>query len=179
MVTHNLYFVALIPPKEIFDDIQTIKLYVSEKYRCRQALKSPPHITIEPPFRYSSIKEQLLCQKINELNIHLIQNPVLIDLNNYDVFLPKVVFIKVNEHYALTELYNTTHFFLKTELKITKELQPRPFHPHITIAFRDVKKQQIPLILQAVQKKFPMSTQFYINRLHLLKHDGKQWNIIL
>ncbi len=174
-----LYFVAIIPPIEIYENIQKIKLYVSKKYNCKHALNSPPHITIEPPFRFSGAKEHLLIRNIYHLNQQLQTFHTTIQLKDYDVFLSKVIFIKVLENAELIDIYNTTHQFIKTQLKITKDLPPRPFHPHITIAFRDVKKQFVTNILQDVRQHFPIEASFEFKWLSLLKHNGQNWEIIL
>ncbi|MCX7728154.1 MAG: 2'-5' RNA ligase family protein [Bacteroidia bacterium] len=175
----SLYFIALIPPKNVFETIHTIKLYVSEKYHCKQALKSPPHITLEPPFSFPLKKEEYLIKKVKQINSQLNLSNITIELSDYDIFLPRVIFINVRNTDALTHLYNTVHYFVKTELNIVKDLPPRLFHPHITVAFRDVKKQQVPLIVQDLKNNYPIQESFTIQLISLLKHNGKEWDIIL
>lgn len=175
----SLYFLALIPPKHISDKIHAIKLYVAEKHNCKHALKSPPHITLEPPFHYPLHKENFLLQKISELNKSLSDTDIPVELNGYDVFLPKVVFINVIQNSLLTNVYNHVHSFVKTELKVVKDLPPRPFHPHITIAFRDVKKHLVTQILEDVKQNFPIKETFCTHTIALLKYGEHQWNAIL
>lgn len=175
----SLYFLALIPPKHISDKIHAIKLYVSEKYNCKHALKSPPHITLEPPFHYSLHKENFLLQKISELNKSLPDTDIPVELNGYDVFLPKVVFINIIQNSLLTNAYNHVHSFVKTELKVVKDLPPRPFHPHITIAFRDVKKHLVTQILEDLKQNFPIKETFCISNVSLLYFTNKHWEVIM
>lgn len=175
----SLYFLAILPPPELSQKIHQIKLYIARKYHCKHALKSPPHLTIEPPFRFSNRKELLLIQNIHKLNQQLQTFHTTVHLKNYDVFLPKVVYIKVLENTELVDIYNTTHPFIKTQLKITKDLPPRPFHPHITVAFRDIKKHDTLSILQELQKFFPIQDSFQFQKISLLKHNGQNWEVIL
>lgn len=180
MLSKSLYFLAVLPPPHLSEYIHQIKLYVSEKYSCKQALKSPPHITFQPPFPFPSKKEIFLKEKIIQLNQELSQYPpALFQLNDYDVFLPKVVFIQIAHHKTISLLYEHTQQFVKTQLHIVKDWPPHPFHPHITIAFRDIKKHQTPHILKEVQTLFPIHTAFSNNTMRLLQHNGKKWEVVL
>ncbi|GIV27078.1 MAG: hypothetical protein KatS3mg027_0892 [Bacteroidia bacterium] len=173
-----LYFLAIVPPPELSQKIHQIKNYIAQKYNCKHALKSPPHITIEPPFRFPPAKEALLIQNINHLNQQLQSLSTTIYIKDYDVFLPKVVFIKVLDNPELHQIYKYTHHFVKSQLKIIKDLPPRPFHPHITIAFRDVKKQYTLTILEELKTNFPIQDSFQFQKLFLLKHNGQYWEVI-
>jgi 2'-5' RNA ligase len=175
----QLYFIALIPPENISQKIHQIKLYVSTKYHCKHSLKSPPHITIIPPFRYSDKKENKLLEPIQFFNQKNFPKSISVQINNYDVFLPKVIFIKVLHSDELQTLYEKTNHFVKTELNIVKDLEPRPFHPHITIAFRDIKKTETLTIKNDVEQHFPISEKFEISKISLLKYIHHQWEIIL
>ncbi len=179
MSTYSFYFIAIIPPSPLFEKIHQIKLFVAQKYFCKQALKSPPHITIIPPFRYQPNKESFLFHKIQALNHQLSAPTINITLNGYDVFLPKVIFVNILPHPSLTQLYEHTQSYVKKELNIIKDLLPRPFHPHITVAFRDIKKSFTISILNDLQQHFPIHEHFTYQQLSLLKHNGKNWNVIL
>ncbi|MDP5016367.1 MAG: 2'-5' RNA ligase family protein, partial [Dolichospermum sp.] len=47
------FFIALLPPQEIQEYANDIKHYFADKYACHSAKKSPPHITLQPPFEWS------------------------------------------------------------------------------------------------------------------------------
>jgi len=174
----QLYFIALIPPENISQKIHQIKLYVSKKYHCKHSLKSPPHITIIPPFRYSDKKEIELIENIQSFNQNNFSQSIFVQINNYDVFLPKVVFIKVLHSNELQNLYEKTHHFVKTKLKIINDLDSRPFHPHITIAFKDIKREETLTIKSDIEQIFPISETFEVSKITLLKYIHHQWEII-
>jgi 2'-5' RNA ligase len=50
----------------------------------------------------------------------------------------------------------------------------RPFKPHLTIAFRDLKKSQFPKAWEFYKHR-PFKSACEIDGISLLKHDGKQW----
>lgn len=174
----SLYFLALIPPGEVFEQINIIRQYVAAKYNCKQALKSPPHITIEPPFKYAKVKEDYLFDKLEQLNKSLPHKTIPIELMNYDIFPPRVIFIDVINNPILTETYQFVHSFVKNHLGIVKDLPPRPFHPHITIAFRDVKEYLCTCIMEDIQMHFPIHIQFTVRKITMLRYNNNQWNIL-
>jgi 2'-5' RNA ligase len=49
----SLFFIALLPPLEVQEIATKIKLEFAEIYNSRAALKSPPHVTLQPPFRWN------------------------------------------------------------------------------------------------------------------------------
>ncbi|NEQ19818.1 MAG: hypothetical protein F6K28_10405 [Microcoleus sp. SIO2G3] len=51
--SQKLYFIALLPPEEIQDYANQIKQYFADHYGSRHAQKSPPHITLQPPFEWA------------------------------------------------------------------------------------------------------------------------------
>ena len=54
----NRYFIAIIPPEPIHDQIVNIKKDISTKHNTYAALKSPPHITLHMPFNLEHNKEK-------------------------------------------------------------------------------------------------------------------------
>ena len=46
----NMYFIALVLPTEINDEILKWKLFMKDHFNCLVALRSPAHITLVPPF---------------------------------------------------------------------------------------------------------------------------------
>ncbi len=50
--SEKLFFIALLPPQPIQNQITDIKQYCAQTYNSCHALKSPPHITLQPPFKW-------------------------------------------------------------------------------------------------------------------------------
>jgi len=55
-----LYFFAVVPPEEIQSSVTDIKQDFKERFNASHALKSPPHITLIPPFKYDLEDENVL-----------------------------------------------------------------------------------------------------------------------
>ena len=60
------YFIAIIPPSPILEEVQEIKNYFKDKYESRAALNSPPHITLHMPFFWKIDEEDLLISLLTE-----------------------------------------------------------------------------------------------------------------
>jgi len=170
------YFVAIIPPSPILEEAQRLKGYFRDNYRSRAALNSPPHITLHMPFLWNEQKENHLVKKIGEFAQRF--DPVKVCLDNFSSFPPRVIFIAVTESDALDALQKELHRFFKRELDIfNANYKDRPFHPHLTLAFRDLK----PAIYKTAMEEFSgkeFKAEFMADKIAILKHDGKQWNVL-
>ena len=49
-----LYFIALIPGKELKEKVRAVKERMKADYNAGHALKSPAHITLQMPFKRNS-----------------------------------------------------------------------------------------------------------------------------
>ncbi|MTJ07719.1 2'-5' RNA ligase family protein [Anabaena sp. UHCC 0204] len=115
------FFIALLPPQHIQEYANSIKQYFADKYASRSAQKSPPHITLQPPFEWPD---------------NAVSNLGIID-------------------------------------QVSKT---SPFVPHLTVAFRDLTKQNFRTAWpEFVQRQ--LHFEYTATHLTLLIHNGKCWNI--
>lgn len=170
------YFVAIIPPSPVYEEALALKEYFRDKYHSKAALNSPPHITLHMPFLWNEEKEKKLVTKL--LDFARQCDPLKVCLDNFSSFPPKVIFLNVAESDALDQLQHKLHRFFKRELDIfNANYQDRPFHPHLTLAFRDLKKSQYSLAWHEFSKK-EYKAEFMADKIALLKHNGKTWDVL-
>ena len=133
------YFIALIPPPPVSDDALRLKNYFRDQYNSKASLNSPPHITLHMPFKWKEEKE---CELIDAFGKFSLGRPSFkIELHNFSAFAPRVIFIDVVSNDALSLLNKELHRFCKRELNLfNASYKDQPFHPHLTLAFRDLKK---------------------------------------
>jgi len=169
----QLYFIALILPSPFLGDAQSLKERFRDEYDCKASLNSPPHITLHMPFQWKEKKEEKLLDALGTFSSG--KNPFIISFNNFSCFAPKVIYIDITSSESLTSLQKELYRFCKTELNLfNAQYRDLPFHPHVTLAFRDLKKDQfIRAWAEFQEKKF--SGDFPIDKITLLKHDGKLW----
>ena len=174
MSMNKKYFVAIIPPSTVFKKIENIKSDIAQEFKIKGALRSPAHITLHRPFEWKEGKENELLEK---LQVFSFKKNFKIELKGYNTFSPRVVFIDVMKTDELTDLHYLFSGYAKRELGLLNEVNDlRGFHPHVTIAFRDLKKQQFYKLWEKYQK-LDFSASFNYQGLSLLCLE-KKWEKI-
>lgn len=169
----NKYFLAVIPPAPLNDTLHKLKVYFHETYQTKAALKSPPHLTLHMPFEWKTDKEDHLLDTLQSFAAG--RTNFEITLTGFGAFAPRVIYAAVQDNEPLKTLQLDLHRFCKAELNLfNAQYQDQPFHPHFTLAFRDLKKPQFVKAWEEFRDK-PFSAHFEVNRLVVLKHDGKVW----
>ncbi len=169
------YFIAIVIPGPAFTEIEEIKLELSGQYGLKGALRSPAHITLHRPFEWKEEKENILIEKLKTFKSPEKFN---LQLSDFDFFEPRVIFINVLREKLLFELHDALKNFAKRELKLLNEVNDlRGFHPHVTIAFRDLKKP-IFYELQKTYREKRYSAKFAYSGLSLLRLE-KKWEQLL
>jgi 2'-5' RNA ligase len=170
----RLYFVAVTPDEEVSRQVHQIKLHIADQYNSKAALKSPPHITLYMPFRWKEEKEDRLFSTLSETASSYQPFPVY--LKNFGAFEPRAIFVRVEENKSLTLLRKDIIKAFKRQLNIfDKGFEERPFRPHLTVGFRDLKK---PMFRKAWEEEFKekeFEARFEVQGITLLKHNGKHW----
>lgn len=169
-----LYFIAIIPPSPIYEEALKLKNYFKDNFQSKASLNSPPHITLHMPFQWKEAKEELLIQSLKVFANS--QTSFEIALQNFNCFQPRVIYIDVVPNEPLSSLQRELHRFVKRELAIfNANYKDHPFHPHITLAFRDLRKQHFSKAWEEFKdRKF--DARFTVNAIVLLKHNGKEWS---
>ena len=168
-----LYFIALLPPPAIQAQLQSFKEYFYTAYQSKGALNAPPHITLHMPFQWKEAKENKLIESLK--NFSTGNKSFEIQLQDFNCFAPRVIFAQVIESEILRVLQQQLHRFVKIELNLfNAQYRDKPFHPHITLAFRDLKKDKFEIAWQEFRGK-RYTEKFDVNGITLLKHDGKVW----
>lgn len=171
----KLYFIALIPPSPIYDEALEQKHYFKENYNCKASLNSPPHITLHMPFRWKEARELELAEDLEKFIKSF--DPIKVCLDNYSSFPPRVIFINVIKTEQLENLQRGIQRFCKKELNLfNANYKEQPFHPHLTLAFRDLKKPNYKKAWDEFESR-EYKAEFIADRIALLKHNGKVWQV--
>ncbi len=169
------FFIALLPPLAIQNYANEIKEYFAQNHSSRGAQKSPPHITLQPPFEWQLDEQFVLEQAL--INFTATRTPVPITLNRFGAFPPRVIYINVLKTPQLLTLQQDLMAYCEAALGIIASVsQNRPFAPHLTVAFRDLTKQHFDEAWLEFQNR-QVEYTFTALQLTLLIHDGKRWNV--
>ncbi|MEM9329189.1 MAG: 2'-5' RNA ligase family protein [Bacteroidota bacterium] len=168
----SLYFVAVVPPPDIREEITAFKQYCAEHFGSKHALRSPPHITLHMPFKW---KDKRLQQLKTTLNRSVFERSLFdISLQDFDFFEPRVVFVDVVTNLSLLRLQKRVVQEMKSLHIFNANHKDRPFHPHMTVAFRDLKKSVFPEAKRHfLQSEYKAS--FQVDHIVLLRHEQHRW----
>lgn len=168
-----LYFIALLPDPVIQKEVTGFKQECARLFGASHALKSPPHLTLLPPFPWHPADLQKLGKALGAFAAS--QKPFEVALENFSCFPPRVIFVNVATNPSLHRLCEA----LQTQLEQTlglKNKRGRGFNPHMTIAHRDLRQDTFPEAWAHFSKIIYRRT-FKADRLALLEHTKQRWEV--
>jgi len=170
-----MYFFAIVCPGELDKKVLSFKYWMKEQFGSVVALKSPAHITLIQPFWLEEDKEDALREFLQGFTSDM--DELEIQLEDFSHFGKRILFVEVKENPSLEELKNQVENYFAISFADFIKKDDRPFHPHITIASRDLKpgdfdKAWLHFSKQTFQEKI------YTRTISLLKLSGGKWNVI-
>lgn len=169
---HPLYFIAVLPPEEIQAEITAFKERIAGTWGTRHALRSPPHITLFPPFSWPDRQLPALIKSLGSFAKGL--TAFYVELKNFEAFPPGVIFVNPLKNKQLELLFQKLARHLELNFHCTDARNARPFHPHMTIAHRDLPEDSFPAIWTAFRDK-SYERIFRVNAIVLLKQENGRW----
>ena len=171
----KIFFIALLPPLKVQKYATKVKEHFAQQYNTKAALKSPPHITLQPPFFWSINNLSSLEKVLQKFARNYA--PIPIELQDFSAFKPRVIYINVTKTTELLTLQNELNICLESSLQIVdKKSKNRPFCPHLTVAFKDLSKTNFYRAWDEFKHQ-QVYFNFNVNQLTLLSHNGQQWEI--
>ena len=169
----QLFFVAIIPPPEIRTEVNAFKRYAAAHFRSKRALNSPPHITLFPPFRFPPARSEDLKSCLRDFSDG--QDSFYIRLSGFDAFIPRVIFVDVELNDDLKQLQSGLKDRLLSDLQLSSG-DRRDFHPHMTVAFKDLRKSVFPLAWEHFSQ-IEYERLLKVDAIHLLRHSNRRWRV--
>lgn len=171
----TMYFIALVLPSSLNEKVLHWKNFMHERYQCKVGLKSPAHITLVPPFWMEEEKETQLFNAVASLaDSH---NSFTIKAKNFSAFKPRTIFIDIEKTEMLGKLKENVDAFFKLNNSNKAKIEARPFHPHVTIATRDLFKKSF-FEAWPVFEKEKFEAEWEADSLSVLRHNKKKWDVI-
>ena len=171
---NQLYFIALVPGRELREQVKFLKEEMKMNYGSSHALKSPAHITMQMPFRRPETDEQIIIKTLEEFCKE--QTSFDIALNGFDCFAPRVIFIRIINHKPVISLHKKLNKVLKSDLNFSSRVLTHQLHPHMTIATRDLSEKAFEQAWPQYESR-EFEASFTVNSLFLLKHNGTHWDM--
>lgn len=167
-----LYFLALVPPEPVQEMVRALQQEMAERHGARHAMRSPPHITLQMPFRMPHEQEDPLAGLLGPLCRETA--PFTLELDGFGCFEPRVIYLKVSPHEPVVHLHARLRESLAHHTRLHPAAITQHVHPHMTIATRDLKKREFGAAWPAYENR-PFHTTFTADGLTLLKHLGNLW----
>jgi 2'-5' RNA ligase len=149
-----------------------MKHLAKELFGSGHALNSPAHLTLIPPFFATDDEIKSIADALQEI---LKQFDVFnLELSGFDTFGNRVIFVDVKKNDKLFELQQAVfNAFIQAYPSYKK---PNRFHPHFTIAFKDLEKE---VFSEAWDYFSSMEYEagFDVNEISILRHKDKKWHI--
>lgn len=161
----KMYFIAIYPDQKIIDEVRVFKEDLAYNFANSKALTNDAHITLAPPFSREIELEEDIHLAFQKINTSIA--PFEINLNGFGSFPnPKnpVLYIKPEENEYLKQLYLN----VKEKFSFERDL----FSPHVTVGYRDLTFENF-LKAWEIYKGKNYKTKFLVDKISLLRHDGK------
>lgn len=169
------YFIALLPPEAMREQVKKLKEEIKDKYQSKKALRLPAHITLQPPFK---MEEEQLPHVIKVLEEFAgTQQDFKVELSGFGAFPPRVLFIEVANPDPVAHVYQALHEVMLQILPVEDKNKNRKFHPHITVATRDLHQRQFRPAWEEFRER-DFSASFTADSLTIFRHNGKTWSIL-
>lgn len=172
---NKMYFIAHVLPSDINKQILKFKQKMQDRFGCTTGLKSPAHITVIPPFWMDEDLETSLIADIDILASSI--QSFRISTQNFNCFRPRTIFIEPVLTPALQVLKKDADAFLLTHKRYPAKPDTRPFHPHITIATRDLQKKDFYEAWPLFENK-NFEVEWKAKSISLLRHDRIKWEVV-
>ena len=173
---NNLYFIALLPPFAVAEEINIFKHYIAQHYNSKRALRVMPHITLKAPFTLPVTEHKNVLTWFKNTTIS--PEPFTVSLKGFGAFINEknpVIYVKPLLSNSLSLLQEDIIFAFKEQYKDLKiPYTEQNFSPHITIAYRDLDYTQFEKAWKEFKNK-DYTSKFPVNSIYLLQHNSKQW----
>lgn len=178
MPENNLYLIAVIPFRDLRNKVNELKRDIAMRFHSARALKVMPHITLKAPFKWPPAAHNMLLKWFVDLKLPGPSFTVL--LQGFGAFNNRkspVIFIKPADNISLVLLQRELVNRLGALEPAVVQPTDKNFTPHMTIAYRNLTPANFEKAWEEYRHK-EFEEQFEVNAVHLLQHNGTQWNVI-
>ena len=165
--TVSEYLLLIEPRKDLSDVIIELKKTFSEKYKCAEAVKGKPHLTLVSFTQYEGFESRIR-QRLR--NIAMQTAPFSLELSGFGSFPSHTIFINVATKVLFQNLVKKIRTQVQDVMKMDKDHKPLfILEPHITLS-RRLKPWQYEAGWQEYNHK-NFSGKFIASEMALLKKE--------
>lgn len=170
----TMYYIALLPPEAIRQEIKDLKTDILNRFGSGYALRSPAHITLQMPFHFEAEEEPQLIEALERFTRN--RTGFTCDLHGFGHFEKRTLFVEVVPNDHLANLRSDLQKLLGDEFGFGPKQLPERFHPHITIANRDLSEDNFEPCWALFRNRI-YQRSFVAKHIAILKHRGDHWEV--
>ena len=170
----GIYFFAILPPKNISDEIREIQLYVEKKYHTHEALRRPVHITVIPPFETPPIHERKLVEFTHRFCERI--SPFEVKLDSYGEFRRNVLHIRIERSNEIVDLQRSLSHDLSRAVTRGSS-SGTAFTPHITVGYKDITRPMFDEAWREFGEQI-FRRSFILDTIHFMRWNYGGWNTV-
>lgn len=168
----GLFYFSILLPGDLSTRVKAFQLDFARRFQSERALRQWPHITVIPPFKMALSRFQQLEDRVQEVQVK--SDKFTIDLKDFGAFPKRVIFIEPvfqPQLFVLNERLNE-----KIEDIIDSQRDYREYHPHVTLAYRDLSEDHFEAAWKEYSRmKFEAS--FSVSSVFLMKMEEGRWKV--
>ncbi len=164
----SLYFLAVLPDEESTNAFRSLQEEMCALFDVCRALRTPPHLTIVPPFKALVTEEPKFEKALRQLPFE----PFEMDISGISRFGKRVIFVQPEMCDPLRDLHDLAS---KAFSRWQKPEENKKFNPHFTIGYRDLE----PVFRSAWPhfREKPTPGRIRIEKMVLFKHVDRRWQV--
>lgn len=170
----DLYFAGISVPEPYSLTIRKMQEVFRDTFGAVHALNSPPHITLIPPFRASSDDFDWLINSFCDLLADVDRFPI--QISDFGSFGEKVVYVNVCISNHLRDLYERLSEPFEARFPAI-EIRSRAFHPHVTLASRDLPPGQFSSSMRWLGT-MQLKASFTVESVTFYRHHLRHWEAV-
>ena len=168
------HFIGVLASDDITLALEDCRRYMNEAYGCKSGHATPIHVTLVPPFflpgEYSSDDlakaiEEIVIPKKLFFTAHV---------DNFDAFGDRTLFAKVLPDEKWTTLRNSVYSAVAKAAPCCVKKDTRPFHPHLTVANRDIPEGAMTDALSSMNE-LSLSEDFPVDNITIFERVNGKW----
>ena len=168
------HFIGVLLPEDITLTLEDCRRYMREAYGCKSGHATPIHVTLVPPF-------QLPDEYSTEDLARAIEDDVLPKglgftghIDNFDAFGDRTLFANVVKDEKWTALRDAVYSAVVMAAPGCTKKDSRPFHPHISVANRDIPAGVMTDALQ-VMNELNLAEDFPVDNITIFERQNGKW----
>lgn len=169
------HFIGVLLPEDLEATLENCRRYMNTAYGCKSGYGTPVHITLVPPF---CLQEDFSTEDLkNGIEEYVLNRQLSFTarIENFNSFGDRTIFANVIQDENWTKLRDEILKGILTACPGCTRKDKRAFHPHATVANRDIPEGVIIKALESMNE-LNLVKDFLVDNITIFERKGGRWN---